>query len=115
MEDNACGGEKKSIIEPETSITIPTKPATSIIIPFKGKNQKSIALAHNPVIYTKTKHINIQHHYIYNEVAMQKIKLLYIQISKMIANGLKKLLINIKFHEFFTQIKMIQERQNIAE
>lgn len=81
LEDNACGGEERPTTEPATSITIPTEPATSITIPLKDDNQGSISLAHNPVLHTRTKHIDIQHHYIRNEVAAQRIELLYVPIS----------------------------------
>ena len=43
--DNTCGGKEE--------------PATNITIPLKGDNQGSIALAHNPVFHTRTKHIDI--------------------------------------------------------
>lgn len=71
-----------------------------IVIPLKRDNQGSIALAHNPVFYSKTKHINIQHHYIRNEVAAQRIQLSYIPTDEMIANGLTKALTHVKFHCF---------------
>lgn len=44
-----------------------------IVISLKEDNQDSIALAYNLVFHSKTKHIDIQHHYIYNKVATQKI------------------------------------------
>ena len=37
-------------------------------IALKGDNQSAIALANNPVLYSRTKHIDIQHHFIQNEV-----------------------------------------------
>lgn len=40
-----------------------------IVILLKINNQSSIALAYNPVFYSETKHIDIQHHYICDEVA----------------------------------------------
>ena len=46
-----------------------------IVIPLKSDNQGSIALAHNPVFYSRTKNINIQHNYIRNEVASRRIQL----------------------------------------
>ena len=52
-----------------------TKPDRSIVIPLKGDNQGSIALAHNPVFHSRTKHIDIQHHYIRDEVASKRIEL----------------------------------------
>ena len=39
-------------------------------ISMKGDNQGSISLAHNPVFHARTKHIDIQHHYIRDEEEM---------------------------------------------
>lgn len=88
--DNTYEGEEKPI----------TEPATSITIPLKGDNQGSIASAHNPVFHTRTKHIDIQHHYIRDEVAAQRIELSYVPTSEMIADGLTKALTHVKFHGF---------------
>ncbi len=44
-----------------------------IVIPLKGDNQGSIALAHNLVFHSRTKHIDIQHHDIRDEVTTQMI------------------------------------------
>ena len=47
---------KKDLAEPALS--------QNNAVSLKGDNQESIALAHNPVFHTQTKHIDIQHHYI---------------------------------------------------
>lgn len=44
-------------------------------ISFKGDSQGLIALAHNPIFHACTKYINIQHHYICNEVVLGRINL----------------------------------------
>ena len=77
-----------------------------IIISPKGNNQRSIALAYNPVFYCKTKYINIQHYYIRNKVGTKRIKLSYIPINKIIANSLTKALTNVKFHKFIEQMRI---------
>ncbi len=77
-----------------------------MIIPLKGNNQGSIALAHNPVFHFRTKYINIQYHYIRDEVASQKIKLSYVTTEEMIADGLIKALTLVKFHCFIEQMNM---------
>lgn len=66
--------------------------ATPIVIPLKSDNQGSIALAHNPVFHSRTKHIDIQHHYIRDEVGARRIKLSYVPTDQMIADGLTKVL-----------------------
>ena len=77
-----------------------------IVIPLKGDNQGSIALAHNPVFHSRTKHIDIQHHYIRDEVASQRIQLSYVPTEEMIADGLTKALTHVKFHRFVEQMNM---------
>lgn len=77
-----------------------------IISSLKGDNPGSIALAHNPVFHSRTKHIDIQHHYIGDEVASQRIQLSYVPTEKMIADGLTKALTQVKFHRFIEQMNM---------
>ena len=75
-------------------------------VSFKGDNQGFFALAHNPVFHTSTKHIDIQYHYIWEEVEVKKIELTYVPISKMIANGLTKTLTYAKFYIFIEQMQI---------
>lgn len=51
---------------------------SSASLSLKGDNQGSIAFAHNPVFHAHTKPIEIQHHYIRDEVAAGRIDLQYI-------------------------------------
>ena len=75
-------------------------------IPLKGDNQSSISLVHNPVYHARTKHIDIQHHYIRDEVAAKRIELSYVPTAEMIADGLTKPLTHVKFHGFVQQMHM---------
>ena len=72
----------------------------------KGDNQSAIALANNPVLHARTKHIDIQHHYIRDEVSEGRIDLTYIPTESMIADGLTKSLSQVKFHRFLQQLHM---------
>lgn len=65
---------------------------------MKGDNQSSIALAHNPVFHSRTKHIDIQHHYIGDED---------VPTNEMITDGLAKALTHVKFHGFIEQMRMV--------
>ena len=56
--------------------------------------------------HNRTKYIDIQHHYIYNKLAVKQINLLYIPNSEMIADELKKALTNAKFHTFVKQMNI---------
>lgn len=90
--------------EEEVVVTMPLKEHPPISL--KGDNQRSIALAHNPVYHARTKHIDIQHHYICDKVAAGRINLQYIPTSEMIADGLTKALTHAKFHTFVKQMNM---------
>ena len=87
-------------------LAIARRGESDIVIPLKGGNQGSIALAHNPVFHSRTKHIDIQHDYIRDEVASQRIELSYVRTEEMIANGLTKALTRVKFHCFIEQMNM---------
>lgn len=65
----------------QANLSIERRGEDEIVIPLKGNNQGSIALAHNPVFYLRTKHINIQHHYIQDELASKRIELSYVPIK----------------------------------
>lgn len=75
-------------------------------VSLKGDNQGSLALAYNPVFHARTKHIDIQHHYIRDEVAAKRIELTYIPTGEMIADGLTKPLTHAKFYTFVSQMQM---------
>lgn len=77
-----------------------------IVIPLKGDNQGSIAMAHNPVFHFRTKHTGIQHHYIQDEVATQRTQLPYILMDEMIADGRTKPLTHIQFYRLLEQMNM---------
>ena len=53
-------------------------------------NQRAIALAHNPEYHTRTKHIDVQYHFIRESVEMGKVKLVYCPIEEMVADALTK-------------------------
>lgn len=78
----------------------------SITIPLKGDNQGSIALAHNPVFHSRTKHIDIQPRYPCEEVAAKRIELSYVPTEQMVADGLTKALTHVRFHGFVEQMRM---------
>ena len=60
-------------------------------------NQSTITLAKNPIHYARTKHIDIQHHYIRECVENEAIRLLYIPMEQMVADSLMKALLRAKF------------------
>src|SRR5438045_4617060 len=57
-----------------------------------GDNQGSIALAKNPEYHARTKHIDIQYHFIRKCVQNNKIALTYCPTADMVADGMTKAL-----------------------
>ena len=53
-------------------------------------NQGAIALAHNPAHHPRTKHINIQYHFVRDCVENGKVKLEYCPTAEMVADALTK-------------------------
>lgn len=52
------------------------------------------------------KYIDIQYHYICDEVTLKRIDLSYVPTGQMIADDLIKALTYVKFHNFIEQIGM---------
>jgi hypothetical protein len=65
-----------------------------------GDNQGAIALAKNPQFHARTKHIDIQHHFVREKVAEGRVRLKYIHTSQQVADGLTKSLPKDRFMVF---------------
>lgn len=59
---------------------------------LNGDNQGAIALARNPEYHARTKHIDIQYHFIRDLVASQQIQLQFCPSTNMIADIMTKAL-----------------------
>ncbi len=69
-------------------------------------NQGCIMLLKNPVYHAKTKHINIQHHFIREKVEQKQVELKYCPMNKMIADILTKLISRDQFKFLCKRIVM---------
>jgi hypothetical protein len=65
-----------------------------------GDNQGAIALAKNPQFHARTKHIDLQHHFIREKINEGKIELKYVPTAEQVADGLTKPLCKDKFLAF---------------
>lgn len=65
-----------------------------------GDNQGAIALAKNPRFHARTKHIDIQTHYIRDSIATKQVALEYVPTENQIADGLTKPLPRDAFQAF---------------
>jgi hypothetical protein len=77
----------------------PGDPGLSATIIY-GDNQGAIALAKNPQFHARTKHIDIQHHFVREKVAEGRVDIKYIHTSKQVADGLTKALPRDPFQRF---------------
>lgn len=63
-------------------------------------NQGAMALAKNPEFHTRTKHIDIQYHFVRQEVGRKRIQLEFVGSESMLADCLTKALPATKFQGF---------------
>lgn len=73
-----------------------------------GDNQGAIALAKNPTSHARTKHIDIQHHFVREAVADGKVTLQYVSTKEMIADGLTKPLPKDAFLRFRDALGLVE-------
>lgn len=62
-------------------------------------SQSSIDLANNPIYHSRTKHIDIQYHFVRENVINNVISLVYCPTSSLLADGLTKAIPTDKFNE----------------
>jgi hypothetical protein len=65
-----------------------------------GDNQGAIALAENPHLHDRSKHIAIAYHFIRDLVETQKAQITYIPTAEMVADGMTKPLLRTAFERF---------------
>ena len=61
-------------------------------------SQGCIALSKNPEFHARTKHIDVQHHFVREKVAERKVLLVYVSTQEMRADILTKAVPRVKFH-----------------
>ena len=72
-------------------------------------NQGAIALAKNPHLHERSRHIDISYHYIRDLVKQEKVKVKYIPTVEMTADGFTKPLERVAFEKFKDQLGMISK------
>jgi hypothetical protein len=76
-----------------------------------GDNQGAIALAENPHLHDRSKHIAIAYHFIRDLVETQKAQITYIPTTEMIADGMTKPLLRVAFERFKEMLGVIGSRR----
>jgi hypothetical protein len=75
-------------------------------VTIHADNQGAIALAKNPEHHARTKHIDVQYHFIREHIEANRIKLSYLSTHDMPADGLTKPLSRQKFQQFVNMLGM---------
>jgi hypothetical protein len=83
-------------------------------VPIQIDNQSCIALAKNPEHHTRTKHIDIQHHFIREKVENNQVQLIYCPTEEMKADILTKPLSKDKHNKFRNMMGMETYTTNIT-
>ena len=76
-------------------------------VQMRGDNQGAIALAKNPHLHERSRHIDISYHYIRDLVQKGMVKIDYIPTAEMIADGFTKPLERTAFDKFKDQLGMV--------
>jgi hypothetical protein len=71
-----------------------------------GDNQSSMALSENPEFHQRTKHVDVQYHYIRQEIGAKQVELEFLPTQLMIADGLTKPLSKTKHKRFIELLGM---------
>jgi len=69
-------------------------------VPIKCDNESAIKLASNPVFHARTKHIEIHHHFVREEVLSEEIELTNVHTNTQVADIFTKALEKSKFQYF---------------
>ena len=71
-------------------------------------NQSTIALAYNPIIHNRTKHIDVIHHHIRELIEQQEITLEYRPTNEMPADAMTKALPRLKFEQCREAMRILE-------
>lgn len=87
------------LTELDVGFGLPIKPVL-----IKADNQGAIALTKNPRFHSRTKHIDIQWHFVRDQVETGAVSFEWVATQEMAADGLTKALSNEKHKTFIHQI-----------
>ena len=78
-------------------------------VPILCDNTSAISISRNPVQHSKTKHIDVRHHFIRDHVEKGEISLLYIPTEKKIADIFTKPLADERFTSLRLELGMLNK------
>ena len=83
---------------------------TCDIVPLLCDNQSAIKISLNPVQHSKTKHIDIRHHFIRDHIKHGDIEVIYINSQEKLADICTKPLDEARLRELRHEINIIGSR-----
>ncbi len=87
-----------------SDLEIPFKFPISLLV----DNQSAITLAENPIFHTRSKHIEVHHHWMHEKTGDGTIQLEYVPMADQVADIFTKLLNSEKFRKFHDALGLIQ-------
>ena len=77
-------------------------------IPIFCDNTSAIAITQNPVLHSRTKHIDVRYHFIRDHVEKKSVQIEYVRTEKQIADIFTKTLSEARFMELRNELGMIE-------
>jgi hypothetical protein len=79
--------------------------------PIHSDSQGSIALIKNPVHHARTKHIDIQHHFVREKCESEEVEFIYCSTAEMAADVLTKGLLRVKHEKCMSMLGLVRTTQ----
>ena len=76
--------------------------------PIFCDNTSAIAITYNPVLHSRTKHIDVQHHFIRDHVSKKHIRLEYVPTESQVADIFTKALPEDKYSKFRNSLGLLE-------
>ena len=77
-------------------------------VPLFCDNESDIKIAHNPVQNSKTKHIQIRHHFLCDHVLKGDISIEHVKIEEQLADIFTKPLDEKRFSKFLCELNILE-------
>ncbi|KAI3510697.1 hypothetical protein L1887_17829 [Cichorium endivia] len=75
--------------------------------PIYCDSKKTIAISHNPIQHSMTKHIDLRYHFIKDQILQDNIELYFIPTDEQVADVFTKALDSTKFNNFLDKLGML--------
>jgi hypothetical protein len=82
-------------------------------IPLLCDNESAIKIAYNPYKHSRTKHIDIRHHFLRDHAIKEDIVISHVETNDQLVDIFTKPLDEKRFHELQSELNII-DSQNVA-